>query len=75
MAAEAPAREHARRSIVIDRPLKAGETLSEADITCKRPAHGISPLHWDEVVGRTVSRDLEEDHILHWSDLGPRHAG
>ena len=75
LAAEAPAREHARRSIVIDRPLKAGETLSEADITCKRPAHGISPLHWDEVVGRTVSRDLEEDHILHWSDLGPRHAG
>ncbi|PCI40929.1 MAG: acetylneuraminic acid synthetase [Rhodospirillaceae bacterium] len=67
--AEAPAREHARRSIVIDRPLKAGTVLDESDLTYKRPAHGISPLHWDEVVGRSLSTDLEEDHILQWEDL------
>jgi N-acetylneuraminate synthase len=69
LAAEAPAREHARRSIVIDRPLHAGQTITEADITYKRPAHGVSPLFWDEVIGRKAARDLEEDHVLQWADL------
>lgn len=69
LAAEAPAREHARRSIVIDRPLRVGQTITEADITYKRPAHGVSPLFWDEVIGRKVVRDLEEDHVLQWADL------
>src|SRR6185503_10365680 len=60
---EAPAREHARRSIVVDRALKAGEVIRETDITYKRPAHGISPVFWDEVVGRKAAKDLAEDHI------------
>lgn len=72
LAAEAPAREHARRSIVVDRPLKAGSTITEEDITYKRPAHGISPFHWDEIIGRTVAKDLPEDHILRWEDLAHR---
>jgi N-acetylneuraminate synthase len=66
---EAPAREHARRSIVVDRPLKAGQVIAASDITYKRPAHGVSPLFWDEVVGRKVVRDLREDHVLEWSDI------
>lgn len=69
LADEAPAREHARRSIVVDRPLKAGQVVTEADITYKRPAHGVSPLFWDQVIGRTAARDLEEDHVLLWQDM------
>ena len=69
LAAEAPAREHARRSIVIDRDLPAGHVIAETDITYKRPAHGVSPIHWDEVIGRKTARALEEDHVLQWSDL------
>jgi sialic acid synthase SpsE len=66
---EALAREHARRSIVTDRTLKAGHVIAERDITCKRPAHGISPLFWDQVIGRAARRDLDEDHVLQWEDL------
>lgn len=66
---EEPAREHARRSIVVDRPVKAGQLIGELDITYKRPAHGVSPLFWDEVVGRRAVRDLEEDHVLRWEDI------
>lgn len=68
---EAPARAHARRSIVIDRPVKAGQVLDEADLTYKRPGTGVSPLHWDEVVGRAAATDLEVDHVLQWADLAP----
>jgi len=63
------ARANARRSIVVARDLPAGHRIAEDDITYKRPGTGISPLSWDEVVGRTVVCDLAEDHVLLWSDL------
>jgi N-acetylneuraminate synthase len=66
---ETLARQHARRSIVVAQPLVAGQIITSADITCKRPASGVSPLHWDEVIGRRVSRDLESDAVLSWADL------
>jgi sialic acid synthase SpsE len=66
---EAPAREHARRSIVVDRALQAGQVIGATDITYKRPAHGVSPLFWDQVIGRKALRDLPEDHVLRWEDL------
>jgi N-acetylneuraminate synthase len=66
---EAPAREHARRSIVLERALKAGHVITAADITYKRPAHGVSPAFWDEVIGRQLAHDLDEDHVLQWNDL------
>lgn len=71
LADEKPARLHARRSIVVDRAVAAGTVLSETDLTCKRPGSGISPLHWDEIIGRRVRGNLAEDHILSWEDLEP----
>jgi sialic acid synthase SpsE len=69
IATEAIARLNARRSIVVSRDLVAGCVLTENDITCKRPGTGISPLHWDEVIGRRTERALAADHVLQWSDL------
>ena len=60
---------NARRSIVLSQDIKEGTELTEDIITYKRPGIGISPLHWDEVIGRKVRIDLEEDHILTFSDL------
>ncbi len=62
-------RKQARRSVVPTRPLKAGEILSADVLTCKRPASGISPVHWDEIIGRRVRRDVPEDVALTWADL------
>ena len=62
-------RNNARRSIVLNKKVKVNSILDESDLTYKRPASGISTLHWDEVVGMVVNQDLEEDHILQWSDL------
>ncbi|MBL7074348.1 N-acetylneuraminate synthase family protein [candidate division KSB1 bacterium] len=66
---EMPARKNARRSIVLREKLNKGTILTEAMITPKRPACGISPIHWNDVIGRKVVRDLPEDHILCWEDL------
>ena len=69
ISSETMARKNARRSIVLKRAIKKGEVLTEEFITCKRPAFGISPIHWDEVIGKKAGGDLPEDHILHWQDL------
>jgi sialic acid synthase SpsE len=69
LAGEQAAREHARRSVVVDRALKAGQVIAASDITYKRPAHGISTAFWDQVIGRKAARDLDEDHVLRWEDI------
>lgn len=49
--------------------LKSGHTITASDLVAKRPGTGVSPMSWDEVVGKKVVRDLPEDHILTWDDL------
>ena len=60
---------NARRSIVVERSVAAGNVVLAEDLTYKRPATGISPVYWDDVVGRKAARDLEPDEILKWEDL------
>ncbi|MEZ7892864.1 MAG: N-acetylneuraminate synthase [Candidatus Wallbacteria bacterium] len=54
----------ARKSIVARRDIKKGEILSENNITAKRPAGGISPERWDEIIGKTAKRDFSEDEMI-----------
>jgi len=66
---EAPARQHARRSLVSARPIATGAEITADDLTWKRPAHGISPRFFDEVIGRTARTDIPEDVVIEWSML------
>ncbi len=59
-------RREARRSLVLTRNMKAGEVIKETDLMPKRPGTGISPEYAEIVVGRKITRDLEEDTILTW---------
>ena len=68
---EAGARINARRSLVAKRFIAQGEKIQRDYLTWKRPAHGISPKDIKEVVGRRVRVDMEEDSVVHWSDLAP----
>lgn len=64
---EQAARTHARRSIVAACNIKAGDVLTEENLIAKRPAHGISPIHWDDVIGRIASVDIDDDTLLMWN--------
>ncbi len=66
---EQAARLHARRSVVADRDIKVGEVLAEDMLIAKRPAHGISPIHWDSLIGSKVTSAIAEDELLSWSDF------
>ncbi|WP_299007659.1 N-acetylneuraminate synthase family protein [uncultured Shewanella sp.] len=66
---ESSARLHARRSIVAAKDLSIGTVITENDLIAKRPAHGISPIHWDDIVGMKVVVDIKEDELIKWESL------
>ena len=58
-----------RRSIVINRKIKKGEVIKLEDIDYKRPGGEFNPSMTEFIVGRTVNKDLETDHILTKEDI------
>ncbi|UCS93248.1 N-acetylneuraminate synthase [Echinicola marina] len=54
----------ARKSIVAAKDIAKGEVLTEENITTKRPGSGLSPMLWDEVIGRKASKDFQEDELI-----------
>jgi N-acetylneuraminate synthase len=58
-----------RKSVVVAKPVHAGERLERASLAIKRPGHGLAPRFFDQVVGRIAARDIEADEVLTWEDL------
>lgn len=54
----------ARKSIVAADVIKEGEALTEVNITVKRPGNGISPMRWDEIIGRKATRLYRSDEQI-----------
>lgn len=54
----------ARKSIVAAMPIKKGETFTEINLTVKRPGTGVSPILWEQVVGKIAKRDFNTDDII-----------
>jgi len=58
-----------RQSIVSKRDLRAGETLSRADLTLKRPGTGLPPWMLDHLDSRRVRRNVAADTPLTAEDV------
>lgn len=54
----------ARKSIVAGRNILKGELLTEENLTTKRPGNGISPMLWNELIGKQAKRDYQEDELI-----------
>ena len=54
----------ARKSIVAARPIAKGEAFSDENLTAKRPGTGLSPMRWDDVIGRSATRDYATDEEI-----------
>lgn len=55
-----------RKSLVAARTIQAGEPFTELNISAKRPGTGISPMHWDAVIGRKAARTYAPDELIEW---------
>ena len=53
-----------RKSLVAARAIRAGEAFSEFNLAVKRPGTGLSPMLWDEVLGRVAPRDFKTDELI-----------
>jgi N,N'-diacetyllegionaminate synthase len=63
-ASETPNITVARKSIVAARKIAKGEILSEKNLTVKRPAGGISPMRWDEIIGKKATKAYDVDAMI-----------
>lgn len=59
----------ARKSVVAATALQAGTVLQPEMLTVKRPGNGISPMQIDELTGKVLKKDLQEDEVLQWEVL------
>jgi len=59
----------ARKSIVAKRDIKKGELLTEENLTTKRPATGLSPMMWEEIIGKRANKDIAKDTPLQMGDI------
>ena len=65
-ASESPNKVVARKSLVAAEPIQAGEVLTEVNVAVKRPGDGISPMFWDDVIGRVAARSYQVDEPIEW---------
>jgi len=54
----------ARKSIVAAKFITKGEALNEENLTVKRPGNGISPMQWENVIGKSATKNFEKDELI-----------
>jgi len=59
----------ARKSIHLAKNLVEGHTLTENDLISLRPGDGISPMEWNNVIGKVLKQDKKEFDKLLLTDL------
>jgi len=58
-----------RRSVIVKRDMKVGEMLTLEDMDAKRPAIGYPPEKINELVGKTITKDILADEIIVESNI------
>ncbi len=53
-----------RKSLVASKDIQAGEVFDGDNITAKRPGGGISPMEWNNVIGKSASRGFKRDELI-----------
>lgn len=53
-----------RKSLVAAVPIARGEAFSALNMVAKRPGTGMSPMRWDEMLGRLAQRDYAVDEQI-----------
>ncbi|HLK48241.1 MAG TPA: SAF domain-containing protein, partial [Bryobacteraceae bacterium] len=61
-----------RRSLFAVEDIPRGEPLSPANVRSIRPADGMHPRHWHEVMGRRAACHITRGTPLAWDLIGPR---
>ncbi|MGN6177653.1 MAG: N-acetylneuraminate synthase [Mucilaginibacter sp.] len=58
-----------KRSLVLLQDIGAGTVLQEAHIGFKRPFNGLSPNMLEQVIGKTIARDMKKDEAIQYNSI------
>ena len=53
-----------RKSIVANEDIVEGDVFTEDNLTVKRPGTGLSPMEWENVIGKTATKSFAEDDVI-----------
>lgn len=58
-----------RRSIFVAADIRKGEPFTKKNIRVVRPGHGLAPVYYPQVLGKTAARDLTFGQPLRKEDV------
>ncbi|MCK4661195.1 MAG: N-acetylneuraminate synthase family protein [Phycisphaerae bacterium] len=58
-----------RRSVVANGPLQAGDAVTRERIKLQRPGHGIPPYDIEQILGCTLTQDVDDEQVITWGML------
>ncbi|EAI5466194.1 N-acetylneuraminate synthase [Campylobacter lari] len=53
-----------RKSLVAASPIKKGDFFTEKNLGVKRPGNGISPMEWDNIIGKVAEKNFDIDELI-----------
>ncbi len=53
-----------RKSVVAKITIQKGERFTEENITTKRPGTGISPMRWNEILGKVAKKEFQKNEQI-----------
>ena len=62
-------REIARKSLVANRIIQAGEVFTPENVTQKRPGNGLHCKYYDDIIGTPAKHTYEIDELIHADEL------
>ena len=54
----------ARKSLVANRVINVGDLFTNENLTAKRPGYGISPMLWDDYIGKKSKNDYKINDLI-----------
>ncbi len=58
-----------RRSLFVVKSIRKGDAFTAENVRSIRPAQGLKPKHYDQVIGRMATVDIEAGMPLEWSHI------
>ncbi len=58
-----------RKSIFASQPILKGDIFSLKNLAIKRPGNGIEPKHWNDLINKKSTRDINKDELIIWDDF------
>lgn len=62
--AELKNRSLVRKSIVASKKINKGDVFTEENLTVKRSGNGISPMKWDQLIGKRSAQNFKKDDLI-----------